>query len=218
MRFTSFALFGVLLSCAFSAQAKMYKWVDEEGQVHFGDKIPAKYLVKEHEVLNQRGLTVKHKAAALTAEEKIKKKHLEREQRKAALIEKKKKQRDRVLLDTYTTESDLIVARNSRLEAVDTQIRLAETIINSSNEKIAALEKQVASIEASKREVPTNLRQRLESEKQQVAVQTKVRDQHEIRRNDIAAQFGDYIERFKVLKAEQKAKRDKRERERMGQL
>lgn len=218
MRFTIFPLFIVLLSCAFSAQAKMYKWVDEDGQMHFGDKIPPKYLVKEHDELNQRGLTVKHKAAAQTAEEKIKKKHLEREQRKAALIAKKKKQRDRVLLDTYTTESDLIVARNSRLEAVDTQIRLAETIVGSSNEKIAALEKQVASIEASNREVPDNLRQRLESEKQQVAVQTRVRDMHKKRRNEIAAQFGDYIKRFKVLKAEQKVKRDKRERERMGQL
>ncbi len=30
----------VVIVSSFSVQAKMYKWVDEDGQMHFGDKIP----------------------------------------------------------------------------------------------------------------------------------------------------------------------------------
>ena len=70
MRFSLFALSAVLMSCAFSAQAKMYKWVDENGQMHFGDRIPPKYLVKEHEELNEQGVTTKVREAAKTPEEK----------------------------------------------------------------------------------------------------------------------------------------------------
>jgi hypothetical protein len=214
MRFSFLPLAIILASCSFSAQAKMYKWVDDEGQMHFGDKIPPKYLVKEHDELNEQGVQIKHKAAAKTAEEKAEENRLNRERKKAALIERKKKQRDRVLLDTYTTERDLTVARDSRLDAVGSQIHLAETIISDSNKKIAAMEKQIVQIQESKREVPLDLYNRLEIEKKQVIVQTKVMEKHKKRRDDISEQFNDYIERFKVLKAEQKAKRERLAKER----
>jgi Domain of unknown function (DUF4124) len=218
MRFSFFpqaALLAVIfLSSSFSVQAKMYKWVDDEGQMHFGDKIPTKYLVKEHDELNEHGIKVKHRAAAKTPEEKAEENRRKYEQKKAALIEKKKKQRDRVLLDTYTTERDLIVARDSRLDAVGSQIHLAETIINASNKKIEAMEKQITAIQESNREVPLDLYNRVDNEKQQVVVQTKVMETHKKRRDEVSVQFNDYIERFKVLKAEQKAKRERLARER----
>jgi len=217
MRYALFSLSAIILVCSFSAQAKMYKWVDENGEMHFGDRIPPQYLVKEHEELNESGVVTKHQAAAKTAEEKAEARRVEYEKKKAALVEKKKKQRDRVLLDTYTTERDLIVARDSRLEAVGSQIQLAETIISDSNKSIEALETQVAQSKTSNREVPADMYQRIDSEKQQVAVQSEVMANHKKRRDDIATQFNDYIERFKVLKAEQKAKRDKLMKDRAGQ-
>ena len=213
MRFP-FLTLAIFLIVSFSAQAKMYKWVDEDGQMHFGDKIPTKYLVKEHDELNEQGVRIKHRDAAKTPEQKAEERRLQKEQKKAALIEKKKKQRDRVLLDTYTTERDLVVARDSRLDAVGSQIQLAETIISDSNNKIESMDKKITQILASNREVPLALYDRLDSEKQQVAVQTKVMESHKKRRDEISEQFNGYIERFKVLKAEQKAKRDRIARER----
>ncbi len=209
MRFALFTLSVVLLSSSFSAHAKLYRWIDEDGQMHFGDKIPPKYLVKEHDVLNEQGVRVKHREAAKTAAEKAEEKRLKKEQQKAALIARKKKQRDRVLLDTYTTERDLIVARDSRLDAVGSQIKLAETIIIDSNKKIESMENQITQIIASNREVPMDLYDLVDTEKQQVAVQTRVMENHIKRREEISAQFNDYIERFNALKAEEKARREK---------
>ena len=142
---------------------------------------------------------------------------MKKEKERLAQEDKKKKQRDRVLLDTYTTERDLIVARDSRLEAVDSQINLAESIINDSNKNIESLETQIAEIKATNREVPQDLYHRLEIEKQQVQVQSGVMKNHKKRHDEISAQFNGYIERFKVLKAEQKAKREQLARER-GEL
>ncbi len=216
MRYALFSVSAVILACSFSAHGKMFKWVDEEGQMHFGDKIPPEYMVKEHQELNESGVVTKRQQAAKTAAEKAEDRRLEKKKKEEALLEKKKQQRDRVLLDTYTTERDLIVARDSRLEAVDSQIQLAETIISDSNKNIESLEKQVAEIKASNREVPADVYQRIDSEKQQVAVQSKVMASHKKRHEDIATQFNDYIERFKVLKAEQQARRDKLMKERAG--
>jgi len=209
MRLALLVLPVIVMVSSFSVQAKMYKWVDENGQMHFGDRIPPQYAVKEHQELNNQGLVVKHKDAAKTATQKAEDKRLEHERKKAELEEKKKIQRDRVLLDTYTTERDLIVARDSRLDAVDSQIRLATSIIDDSNTKIESMEKQVEQLEASGRQVPPDLYERIENQKQQVSVQNEVMENHKKRRDEISAQFNDYIERFKILKAEQKLRREK---------
>jgi len=200
MRCTLFALFAVLLSCSLSAQAKMYKWVDEEGQIHFGDKIPAKYLVKEHDELNEKGMMSKHQSAVKTAEEKAEERRLENERKKIALEEKKKKQLDRELLDTYSTERDLILARDSRLDAIATQIQMSKTFISDSNKRIESMEKQVAQIKASNREVPADLYNRIESKKQQVASQNRVMDNHKKRSDEISEKYNGYIERFRAAK------------------
>jgi hypothetical protein len=179
----------------------MYKWVDENGQMHFGDKIPQKYLVKEHEELNERGMKVKHKEAEKNAQEKAEEQHLEQERKKAALEAQKKEKMDRVLLDAYDSENDLIIARDSRLEAVASQIQLSEAIISESNKKIKSMEERVAEIKVSGRTVPDNLYVTLESEKQQVATQTRVMLTHKKRSDEISEKYNDYIKRFKEAQA-----------------
>lgn len=200
MRITLFALPVVLIVSSFTVQAKMYKWVDEDGQMHFGDKIPQKYLVKEHDELNEYGVKTKHREAEKTAEEKAKERHLEQARKKAALAEKKQKQLDRVLLDTYTSERDLVVARDTRLDALATQIQMSEAFISDTNKKIESMEKQVTQIKAAGSEVPVDLHNRLNSEKQQVAVQMEVMKNHKKRSEKISAQFNGYIERFRVVR------------------
>lgn len=214
MRFALFPLSLILISVSFGVHATMYKWVDDEGQMHFGDKIPAKYLVKEHQELNEQGVTTRHRAAAKTDKERAIEKLKEKEKLAAAKAEKKKRQRDRVLLDTYTTESDLVAARDSRLEAVDTQIRLSETIIGDSNKKIEALEKKIASIEASNRAVPDDVHKQMNTLEHQSKVHSTVKHNHVKRRDEISVQFDGYIERFRVLIAEKKARRERIARER----
>ncbi len=201
MRFTLFTLSVALLSCVFSAQAKMYKWIDENGEMHFGDKIPQKYLAKEHDVLNEHGMKVKHKEAEKNAQEKAEEQRLEQERKKAVLEVQKKKKLDRVLLDAYDSENDLIIARDSRLDAVSTQIRLSEAIISESNKKIKSMEERVAQIKVSGRKVPDNLYVSLENEKQQVATQTRVMQIHKKRSDEISEKYNDYVKRFREAQA-----------------
>lgn len=215
-KYLSFLLLFML--CSAPVQAKLYKWVDEHGQTHFGDKIPAQYLSKEHKELNEQGATVKTHDAAATDEEKAEKRKQERvrkaEERKAELQAKQ----DRVLLDTYTTERDLTAAKKARLDAVGSQMQLSESIIGDAERKLKATEKQITAIRAQGREVPKNISDKMVREEKQLATQREIAQGHLERQQKINTQFDAYIERFRELKAEQKRIRDERDARRREEL
>ena len=202
-----------------SAQAGLYRWVDENGAVHYGDKVPAKYLKQEHDELNEQGTTVKKHDRAMTAAEKAEKK---REEAKRKRLENEKRAqalRDRVLTDTYTTERDLVAARDARLDAIDSQLQLSKDIIESSKVNVTKTEELIGRIKKSGRMVPEVTYAKLEREKLQLATQQGVQQGHRIKREEVIEQFNGYIERFRELMAEKQKKRDayekrKAERER----
>ena len=51
--------------------ARLYKWADENGVIHFGDTIPLKYRVRKHVELNEQGATIKTHAAQETKAERL---------------------------------------------------------------------------------------------------------------------------------------------------
>jgi hypothetical protein len=205
-------LISVIIMCAFFAapvvHAKLFKWVDETGQVHYGDSIPPQYQKKEHKELSDEGLTLKTKKAMPTAQQlEIQRVQLAEQKKKEKLV-KEQRQRDRVLLDTYTTERDLIAALDARIEAVDSQIQLSQSIIADAQNKLDSSEKLVESLKAQGRKVPPTLYEKIKGEKKSLAINKRVADGHIDKRAKISEQFEGYIARFRELKAEQKRKHD----------
>ena len=89
-----------LLACSLLygpvAGAFMYKWVDDEGEVHYGDSVPPEFSDKERRKINEQGRTVKVFEAAKTPEEIAEEKRLEAlrlEQLQQARSTGKKRQR-----------------------------------------------------------------------------------------------------------------------------
>lgn len=90
MSYKLMSFFLLFCVCSLSVQAKMYKWEDEDGNVHFGDKIPNKYLNKGHKELNEQGAVVKsHEGVKVETEEEKKEKY------RLILIEKEKEKKVR---------------------------------------------------------------------------------------------------------------------------
>src|SRR5580698_164387 len=46
-----------------------YKWVDDQGVVHYGDSVPPQYAQKETTLLNKQGVAIGHKDASKSAAE-----------------------------------------------------------------------------------------------------------------------------------------------------
>lgn len=196
-------LTGALILLVSPVQAGLNKWVDEKGQVHYGDRVPAKYLNQERDILNEQGVVVKQHKAAKSEEELAKERALKAEHaatnRERMVEEKRAALRDRVLLETFTAEDDLIHSRDARLEAVDTQILLTETIIKDQEKKLEELKNRIASIEKSSRVVPDNLRREQVSVSRQLETHYNYVETKNQEKQSIIDKFDGDIKRFREL-------------------
>ena len=118
------------------SSGEVYRWVDNEGVVHFGDQVPAEYAPIDREVLNQYGIPVRTEQGLLTEEE------LEAERKAAA--EKKAAQsaarRDEVLLSTYLSVEEIEALRNRRMELIAGQVTVTKLYLQSLEEKLQRLQ------------------------------------------------------------------------------
>jgi hypothetical protein len=125
-------------SDAVSADKKTtaYRWVDEQGVVHYGDSIPPQYAQKEHAVLNNQGVEVAHSEAEKTPEQLA----VEAQAREAA---RKLQQHDTFLLTTYTSVKDIESLRDVRLDQLQGQRTAAEQYVENLHSRLIALQERV---------------------------------------------------------------------------
>ena len=140
-------LLGALaLTLAAPAHATTYKWIDDQGVVHYTDKIPPEALNKGNVELNKQGLPIKKTDPALTPEQR---KAREAEEARAQQIAKDRalvERRDRALLATYTTESEIDLARNRAVSTIDAQVQSATAYSATLNKRKADLDGKKAAL------------------------------------------------------------------------
>ena len=199
--------------------AGLNKWVDEKGNTHYGDRVPPTYLKKEHSLLNEQGVIIRTTDAAKTEEElsqeekqqKIKQKI----NTKRLIAEKKQALHDRMLLDTFTTESDLTHAIEARVETVNSQIALAETLIKNYEHRLENVKLRIKTIKASGRKPPENLHKEINTigvqmEKNFAYIEDKTNE-----RTEILKTFEADVQRYRTLnKLKQKNLEETRKRKR----
>ncbi|NGX17605.1 DUF4124 domain-containing protein [Wenzhouxiangella sp. XN24] len=94
----------LLVAASGTADAqKVYRWVDENGVVHFGDAIPPEYSREKHEVLDGRGTRVTV--------------HGEKDEDTGPVYSS----RDLALLTTYASVADIEAVRDNRLGYLHSQ-------------------------------------------------------------------------------------------------
>jgi len=137
------ALLLALLAGAPDAQTekkKLYRWVDKNGQVHYGDSVPPEYAEQDRDILNRQGLPVGREEGTITPEEAAAKAAAD----KAARDEQKRKLRDRVLLQTYQSVQELEILRDNRLELVDAQLTIQEQSLSNLRAQRAQIQRMAA--------------------------------------------------------------------------
>ena len=123
-----------------TGKQKLYRWVDKQGQVHYGDSVPPEYAEQDRDVLNKRGIAVGREEGTITPEEAAAKAAEE----KAARDEQKRKLRDRVLLQTYQSVQELEILRDNRLDLVDAQLTIQEQSLSNLRAQRAKFERSAS--------------------------------------------------------------------------
>lgn len=213
---------GVLaFSCAFLADAavadgkksdKLYKWVDENGIVHYGDHVPAEYAKAERQVLNEQGVPIKTLQKELTpAEMAAELRRIEQESARAQAAARAS-ERDRILLLSYIDVREIEMLRDQRIATLEGQLRVNEHYVARLRAQLLDLEERAREFNypfdenSTKPQLPDDLAQDLLSTVNQLSVREA--ESHRIRSEqaEIRAQFDADIARFRELKPEADAK------------
>jgi hypothetical protein len=118
-----------LVAAAFAGTASAagtYKWTDEQGVVHYSDKAPPETPAKGATMLDKQGRQVKKIDPPLTAEQLKAKADEEERQRALAKTKDDQARKDRALMQSYTSESEIDIARNRAIATLESQIKSAE--------------------------------------------------------------------------------------------
>ncbi len=158
----------LLAGISLSAEAKLYKWVDENGNVQYSDKIPPSAVKKSHEQLDGRGLVVEKKERAKTPEEIAEEERVRKLQEETRRRLEKQRARDRVLLSTYRSEDDIILARDGKLATYDAQIRITYNNIARLKDRLSYQKKRAASLERQGKPIPRQLQTSINNTREEI--------------------------------------------------
>jgi hypothetical protein len=153
------ALFAALLLAMGSAQATMYRWVDSNGRVQYGDTLPPTYQKSGAAEMNKQGQVIKR-----TQSEAERKAEAERQaqEKRAQQDQQKQAQKDRALTSTYTSEAEIDLARDRALEHHKLAIQGAEIRSKAVDANLADLNGRATSLKKAGRPVNPNLMSQLE--------------------------------------------------------
>jgi hypothetical protein len=197
-----------LLSAAGSQSmaATLYKWVDENGSVHYGNSLPPEQSKKSHQQLNSRGMVLSTTDAAKSpeelAEETEKQRKLEEQQAEEARLKSIQDDKDRVLLLTFSNEEELELVRDNRIEVINSVIRLIESSIGSTQSKLDKLAQTAEQNYTSKgKKVPGGMAQKIEHFERKIASRKDQLEAKIAERERIRGKYELDLERFRLLKS-----------------
>lgn len=191
-----------LVPLAVNADEKMvFKWVDAEGQVHFGDSIPPEYAELPKDVLNDHGVTVDNLEGKKTAEQ-LEQERMENERRVAQELQRRA---DQALLATYLTVDEILMHRDRRIELFQAQSRVTEMYLNNLARRLETLRNEAAhynpySEDSDAPMIPQKLADQLKQTKETIDRHQRNLKKFQSDEQQIITRFAGDISRFKMLK------------------
>ncbi|MEX1265854.1 MAG: DUF4124 domain-containing protein [Woeseia sp.] len=182
-------------------EKKLYRWVDANGVVHYGDSVPAEFADNEKHVLNDAGVTVDVLRGKKTPEE------LAEEKRQLELEQQRELQRraDKALLATYLSIDEIEMHRDRRVELFQAQARVTELYLRNLQRRLESLQDEASNYRPYskdpdapmiKPDLAADLNEtRATIERHEINLQRFQKDE-----DSIVARFDNDIDRFKSLK------------------
>lgn len=199
------ALPSIGLAQAPGAKGKLYRWVDDKGEVHYGDRVPPEYAARDRNVLNKEGVRVGFEQGEVTAEElaEMQKRKAEAEAVRASKAEVAR--RDRMLLQTYLSVSDIEDLRNRRVELLESQIKVTELYLANLRKRLVVLQEEAGNYKpytakADAPQIPENLALDLSRTTASINLYEQTLARTRTDQQTLREAFDNDIRRFKELK------------------
>lgn len=139
------ALAGALAAVP-AAHATTYRWVDDQGKVHYTDKLPPEAINKGNIELDKQGVPVRKTDPTLTPEQRRARAAEDARAEQLAKERELVERRDRALLGTYTSEAEIELARKRALATIDGQVQSATAYSATLGKRKAELDQRVKTL------------------------------------------------------------------------
>jgi len=200
----------IVAGCAFASvtpgagaandsKALVYRWVDEHGVIHYGDRVPPQYSQQETTVLNGQGVEVGRVSAEKSPAQM---EAFAREQEELH----KQKQHDDFLLTTYTSIEDIEQLRDERLQQLKGQRVAAEQYVAGLHDRLLALQARAMLFKPyndgqEARRMPDDLAEQLVRTLNEIRTQRNALTSKDQQETAVRAQFQADIDRYRELRA-----------------
>ena len=201
IKVTAIAVLFLLPLVAGAQQRTSYSWVDGDGIVHYGDRIPPEYAELPKEVVNEHGVTVGYIRGKRTPEEIA----ADRLAAKLALEKELQIRADRALLATYQNVDEIEMHRDRRIELFQAQSRVTELYLRNLDRRLTLLKEESGRFRPYNSDPGAEMVDPRLVEEIKDTEETIVRHQKNLRKYerdevDIVERFDGDIRRFKDLK------------------
>lgn len=175
-----------------SAQAQtqtLYRWVDDQGTVHYTDKVPPTQADKARSRLSEQGIVVERVPGMLSDAERKHVRELERQQ-----------VADQQLMQRYHSVEDIELARAGQLAGVEARIQAKRGDIRDETRILITLYREMRTLQQAEKPVSIDLMSKIDT------AMTNIRNSYsdivtnELRKQTVQDEFALALERFRQLR------------------
>jgi len=198
-RLSAISLATLLLAATNANAERTFKWVDAQGNTHYGDRIPMQAAAQQREEINEQGRTLKEYDKPATAAEISEQKRQARLREEEQKLQAEQEEQDRLLLATYANESDILIARDNKIDAINEFIHMTDIRIDSLQKRLAELTEEAAGYEGRGKPVPEFVQQQTASIRDQINQNQEIITRKQAESEQINETFAADIQRYQTL-------------------
>ena len=165
---TLVAWYAVLTAFSLPAEAKLYKWVDDKGETHYGETIPPEYADRDNVLLSDQGRVVKKNEKSSAEELRAKKESAAKKlaEDEAAI---KQRRKDRTLLSTYTSENEIDLTRDRNLQQTEAVVNSVQLLLKSAQDSLMDYQQEAGQRARAGKSMPASLKADIAASEKKIA-------------------------------------------------
>lgn len=192
-------IFASLVSTSATAST-MYRYKDNNGRMVISNTVPSENTTRGYEILNDKGRVVQVIDAAPTEEELA-----DRDaQKKRNRVLEEQRREDAELLRTFSHPDDAVKALRRKLQELESISQLKRGNISVIESQLQEQQSKAADLERSGREVPDNLRARIDRLRSQILDIEREISAQNLETSSIRDAFEEKIDRLEELTGQQR--------------
>jgi hypothetical protein len=190
----------LLAACLVSlpAQARLYKWVDNQGITHYGETIPAEYADKDRAEMGKSGRIVKQTDIA-TPEERHARAAQDAKDKELADADRAAKLHDKSLLNTYSNVKEIELSRQRNTQQVDIRIESTTKQLSEANNTLLEVQNKIDAKTKAKQAIDAYTQEDLLEAQTAVIKSTSKLDEFKQEKARLEAKFAADLARYKEL-------------------